>query len=224
MRWAPVLLVGVAALVIAVLLLPRDAGSPPRVPRATEFGGSQRTYIGHGSKVVVLGDSLTASEWYRLYGTLDQDHAVAITALVGEGYDRGTLATKFGPSGSLSFAAARYARMDPQVVVLAIGTNDAWNRRPIAPALAAMHAMVGGFHGACLVGVTLPEHSRVPGWSNAEAHVLNEATRGWADQIVDWASLSTRTGVLASDGIHTTTAGARLRADAIVAAIARCGT
>jgi lysophospholipase L1-like esterase len=219
-RRAIVLLLPVLPL-IAISACSRQLAPLPE-PRVGKFGASELTYTGHGPKVAILGDSLTVMGWDQLYDALDHHYAVAITAWLGEGYNPGKFSDALRGPPLIPAAAAKYAATKPSVVVLALGTNDAWNRRSTTEALAAMHALVIGFHGACLVGVTLPEDSHVAGWSNAEAHALNTAMRAWAEQIVDWASLSNKAGVLRFDGIHTTRAGTKLRANAIVAAVQRC--
>jgi lysophospholipase L1-like esterase len=226
--WAVVVAVrrAIVLLLPVLLLIAISACShqiaPSPVPPVGKSGASELTYTAHGLKVVILGDSLTVVEWNQLYDALDPHYAVAITAWFGEGYNPGKLSDALGGPPLIPAAAAKYAATKPSVVVLALGTNDALNRRSTTEALATMHTLVIGFHGACLVGVTLPEDSHVAGWSNAEAHALNTAMRAWAKQIVDWASLSTKAGVLRSDGIHTSPAGTKLRANAIVAAVQRC--
>lgn len=199
-----------------------DAPLPPAPTVAPGAGAVEANFIGRGPKLAILGDSLTVLEWKRLYAGLEPHYSVAISAWFGEGYNAGKASAVFGHRAMMPYAAARYARAKPRIVVIALGTNDAWNRRSTAGALAAMRTMVAGFRGACLVGVTVPEHSTVKGWSNAEAHALNIAMRSWADQIVDWEKLSKQAGVLGSDGVHTTPAGTALRARAIIDAVDHC--
>jgi lysophospholipase L1-like esterase len=122
----------------------------------------------------------------------------------------------------LDRAAARYAKTHPDVVVLVLGTNDALHKRSTKTGLAVMQTMVSEFRGACMVGITLPEHATAKGWSNVEAHGLNVAMRKWANQVVDWASMSATSGILRTDGIHTTPKGTKVRADAIIAAVKQC--
>ena len=200
---------------------PRALPPAPKPPAIGKIGQAAKSYTGSGPKVAILGDSLTALEWNDLYDSLDRDHAVEIGAWYGEGYNAGKFSEGLG-AALLPATAKGFATSHPAVVVLAIGTNDALYRRSTPQALAAMQTMVAEFRGACMVGVTLPEHSGVKGWSNAEAHTLNVAMRKWADQVVDWASMSTGAGILQADGIHTTAKGTKLRANAIVAAVERC--
>lgn len=48
--------------------------------------------------------------------------------------------------------------------------------------------------------------------------------RAWANEIVDWATLSHRAGMLMRDAIHTTPAGTAVRANAVIAAVKECST
>jgi lysophospholipase L1-like esterase len=199
------------------------AESAPEVPRVGKVGASASSYVGAGRKVVVLGDSLTVLGWKRLYRALARDHRLAITAWVGEGYNPGVL-SRLAESEALVPLAARttYAPTRPDVVVIALGTNDALYRRSTDRALAVMRQLVEMFGGACLVGVTLPEHLTIAKWSNEQARALNAGMREWADRVVDWARISIRPGALQPDSIHPTETGTRLRSAAIVSAVRTC--
>jgi lysophospholipase L1-like esterase len=199
-----------------------DATPAPKAPPVSTSGAFATTYTGHGPKVVILGDSLIVLEWKELYDGLDSRYSVEIGAWFGEGYNPGDFSVALGGPAIIPEVAKTDALSHPAIVVLALGTNDAWSRRSTSIALSTMATMVREFRGACLVGITLPEHSTVAGWSNTEAHTLNIAMRRWADQIVDWATMSARPGNLAADGIHTTHKGTRLRASAIISAIEHC--
>jgi lysophospholipase L1-like esterase len=179
-------------------------------------------YTGSGPRVVIVGDSLTVLAWRDLYDRLDRRYAVRIGAWVGEGFNPGKLSTGLGMKPILPHVASLYAATKPDIAVLAIGTNDAWGRRSTQKALAAMRRMVEGFHDACLVGVTLPEDSHAARWSNDEASAINRAMRTWADEIVDWATLARRPGVMRADHVHPTEAGTRRRDVEIVRAIDAC--
>jgi lysophospholipase L1-like esterase len=196
----------------------------PKTPTVGKLGLIAKSYTGSGPKVAIIGDSLTVLEWNDLYSSLDRHYAVEIGAFFGEGYNPGKFSQALHLSPPLLVQTAHtYAASHPSVAVLALGTNDAWNRRSTPKALAAMATMIAGFKGACLVGITLPENSTVKGWSNTEAHSLNVAMRKWANQVVDWASMSAAPAVLGAGGVHTTAKGTNLRADAIIAAVKRCG-
>ena len=190
-----------------------------KAPKVTALGATATRFTGTGRKVAILGDSLTVAEWNALYDGLDHRHAVAIAAWFGEGYSPGPASRSFGAPLILK-AAKTYSRSHPAAVVLALGTNDALTQS--SSTFPNMATLVKEFQGACKVGITLPEHSTVAGWSNSTAHTINIAMRQWADQIVDWASISTRPGMVGADGIHTTPEGTEVRAKAIIAAIERC--
>jgi lysophospholipase L1-like esterase len=137
--------VAIVTCVLASCSAARTTSSPPpSIPPVSRIGASATGYTGSGPKVVILGDSLTVMGWHDLYRRLDRDHAVAIVAWWGEGYNPGrfSIALQAPPLvadvGTKTFAPTR-----PDVAVLALGTNDAWERRPTARALATMRAMVG---------------------------------------------------------------------------------
>jgi lysophospholipase L1-like esterase len=171
--------------------------------------------------VAILGDSLTVLGWKQLYDGLDRHYAVRIGAVYGEGYNGGRYSKLFRDVFMLD-TAQDVARSHPAIVVLALGTNDALSAGSLAPSLSAMSKMVAAFRPACMVGVTLPEDSPAKGWSASKARALNAAMRLWADQIVDWATLSRRAGMVTDDGIHTTPAGTEVRARALIAAVKKC--
>jgi lysophospholipase L1-like esterase len=210
---------------VAFVLCVASCGGSSTVspPSPGNLGLIAPSYSGAGTTVVILGDSLVKLEWNDLYRGLDHQFAVKIGAFDGEGYNPGRFSAGLHSSVSVLVSAARtYAKSHPAVAVIALGTNDARFHRSTSNARAEMARVVAGFRGACLVGVTLPEHSTVKGWSNDEARSLNLAMRGWADQVVDWASMSVAPGVLTADGIHTTAKGTDRRAAAIIAAVRRC--
>ncbi len=179
------------------------------------------SYTGHGPRVVVLGDSLTLAGWTLLYELLAPRYALLIAAWNGEGYNRGRFSDGVDVS-LLPSAAAFIATTDPHVVVIAAGTNDAWFGRSLANALDAMREIVEAFSGACLVGITLRENVADPDYSNDVARALNAAMYAWAHEVVDYAEIADRPGMLQDDGIHTTAAGTDARARAIAAAVERC--
>ena len=220
--------VGTVLAVSLLVVLAAACGGPRatpalKAPPVPNYGAIATAYVGHGPKVVILGDSLTVLEWNDLYDALDDRYSVEIGAWYGEGYNGGPFSAGALHGHAIIPAAAKgYARSHPAIVVFALGTNDALERHPTSIAISTMATMVREFQGACKVGITIPDDSTVAGWSNTEAHTLNLAMRAWADQIVDWTHMSARPGILTADGIHTTHKGTRVRANAIVSAIERC--
>jgi lysophospholipase L1-like esterase len=191
------------------------------IPERPAAGGMTFNYTGHGPRVLVLGDSLTLAGWSLLYELLTPRYGVLIAAWKGEGYNRGKMSDRFDVS-LLPRAAAFLATTNPQVAVIAAGTNDAWFGRSLAGALDAMYETVEVLRGACLIGVTLRENVVDPSYSNEVARALNAAMYMWADEVVDFARIADRPGMLQGDGIHTTPAGTVARARAITAAVERC--
>ncbi|HEY3722228.1 MAG TPA: SGNH/GDSL hydrolase family protein [Acidimicrobiia bacterium] len=196
--------------------------SRPTPPALAVGGQTAHSYTGNGPKVVVLGDSLTVRSWTETYDDLTNDHAVMAAAWDGEGYGGGPLSARLGGL-LLPDAAKTYATTHPDVAVLALGTNDVWvSTRDIHGALLEMVAMVDELKPACLVGVTIPETSVLGDWNGTNARVLNDAMRGWANKVVDWAAISRQRGITGPDHVHPTKQGAERRAAAIASAVRSC--
>ena len=198
--------------------------APPAPPVDLAAGGTvTHTYTGRGPKVVLLGDSITVRSWKATYDALTEDHAVMVAAWSGEGYDGGPFSDRVG--GRLLPAAAReYAKTNPDVAVLALGTNDAWNTtRDIGRALVEMAAMAAELKPACLVGVTLPVRSPASHWHSDRARALNQAMRSWANEVVDWAKIYHEPGTMSPlDTIHPTDLGEKRRSEVIASAVRNC--
>ena len=116
--------------------------------------------------------------------------------------------------------ARRYIADPPEVVVVALGTNDAWNpTRSLPGALAGMDDIVEGFTDACLVGVTVPQDAPIEGYSTERGRSLNEAMRRWADVVVLWEP---GLNLLRDDGVHPSGEGRRIRARLLADGVAEC--
>jgi lysophospholipase L1-like esterase len=191
------------------------------VPEAVDpsFGSIEPTYQGDGPRVVVLGDSLTVQSREAL-GRQLAGYALKVGALRGEGLAGGPFSEEFGEEAMLA-AARLYAPDDPEVVVLALGTNDAWSADIALPAAReAWRTMTDLFDSACIVGVTIVETTTAARYDADEARAINELITEDSDQVVDWRELGAR--VTAGDGIHVTPEGAEIRAEEIRRAVEAC--
>jgi lysophospholipase L1-like esterase len=201
------------------------APAPPPAPVAptrSTYGGVAHDYTGTGPKVAIVGDSLTVLAWNDLYTDLDQDHAVRVAAWFGEGFDGGAFSTKTG----VYFAGAvdaEYAPTDPDVAVLALGTNTVWEGGDLDAALTNEAAAVAQYGTACKVWVTIPVNPGAADWDSAGAQTLNEAASSWADETVDWdAAVTADPSLLTAGHVHTTTHGTEVRAQMIADAVRAC--
>jgi lysophospholipase L1-like esterase len=201
----------------------------PRVsrdaPDATSHGASHITvddrYHGAGRKVVVLGDSLTNAAHDELHRGFDRrGHQALIVSGNGEGFAGGPWTDGFGvPEPWLLQEAERTAALDPQVAVIALGTNDAWlPSLPLDESLAALDEVFRAYERTCTVAVLIAEVTTASGYDEAEAVAINRALESRADVVVDWR-LSGDADV-GADGIHLTDSGAMV--DAIVEGTQRC--
>jgi lysophospholipase L1-like esterase len=188
-------------------------------PLTPGYGSIEETYEGDGRRVVVFGDSLTVQSRGALGRELT-DYALKVAAVRGEGLGGGPFSERFETEMMLG-AAETYAKDDPEVAVLALGTNDAWSEKLSVPAAReAWQTMTALFDQACIVGVTVTEETAATGYDVDEARAINELIVDGADEVVDWRELGPP--VTAGDGIHLTPEGAAVRAEAIRRAVEAC--
>lgn len=164
--------------------------------------------------VGLLGDSIVSGASADLFTALSPDHPdLRISAVPGA-----TIADMLPE-------AERMATDPPDIVVVDLGTNDAWQGRPASQSAAELTAMTGLFPEACLVLVTVTEVATEPGYDLAAAASLNAAIRSRAGAtVVDWAvTVAGDPSLLGPDGIHPTPAGNAALAEAVRAAVATCG-
>lgn len=150
------------AAALALMITACASANDPKAPSVGPAGATENTYTGSGSKVAIIGDSLTVLDWKQLYDGLDRRYAVSIAALFGEGYSGGSYSSYFHNILMLN-AALDLAKSHPAIVVLALGTNDALSPRPLTVSLTTMGKMVAAFRPACMVGVTLPAETSAKG-------------------------------------------------------------
>jgi hypothetical protein len=199
---------------------------PPTWPTHGTSGGVAHTYFGTGPTVDIIGDSLTVMDWDDLYTDLSPDHSVKVAGWFGEGWSGGPFTDRTGVFFAQS-VVDEYAADDPDVVVLALGTNDVWHDGAHVddPVLASTteHAAVDAFAGSCIVWVTLPDVPGAANWDPVEAQTMNADAATWADQTADWAGAVTADPTLLNAGhVHATAAGYLVRAQLIDDAVGRC--
>jgi lysophospholipase L1-like esterase len=194
-------------------------GAPP--PSTSGFVGLiEHDYAGSGSTLVILGDSITDRSRAQLHRALDPHYRTKIGAVTGEGFGGGPLSAAVGEGrkGMLE-AATEYARDDPSTVVIALGTNDAWNPQVgLNAATEAMAAMIAKFPESCVVAVAVSEWSEAENYDRDEARSLNAQLRNLADVVVPALESSD----VGADMIHPTTEGRMAFAQAVASGVRRC--
>ena len=183
------------------------------------------TWVGNGPKVAILGDSLTASNSLEMIRTLP-DLSLKFVAFTGEGFAGGPLSTGFNRDSVLYDGAVAISIQDqPDVVVIALGTNDAWTPAVSASsAITELDRIVALFPESCIVATTIRE--LVPeqvDYDMLKARALNERLLAVADEVIDWnAAVVADPGLVGSDGIHLSPAGHEQRAALTTIAVAKC--
>ena len=205
--------------------LPTDStGVPARDDRPTSPGGDiEHEWFGRGRTVAILGDSLTVQARAHLRTLLAAD-ALKVAALYGEGMSGGPLSDGMG-SPIMPAVVAEYAEDPPDVVVVALGTNDVW-QPGVGPASfeRSWHAMTRAFDDSCVVGVTATETTAAVRYDARDAEAVNRVIRRTADVVVDWAELGADPRYTGTDHIHLTTEGRGRFAQLIARGVDRCPT
>ncbi|MBA2279745.1 MAG: SGNH/GDSL hydrolase family protein [Acidimicrobiia bacterium] len=212
-------LIGVLA-VLAVACSGGEAPPPATTTPAGELGIVETGFTGdNGPTVVVLGDSIAYRAIEALHEALDGDR-VRIAALIGQGY-AGDQTTASSGTHLMVDIATVFAPLNPDVVVFALGTNDAIiPESTIDEATAAMRSMDALFPSACLVGVGVNEAATLPGFDTAEARGINLALTEIADQFVDISPLAASS--FEPDGIHPPPEAVDNYAALVADAVDRC--
>lgn len=201
---------------------PEGDGGEPQPPRS-DIGSVDAGYTGSGPRVLVLGDSITHSSRAQIAARL-QGHAVRVGAVVGEGLAPGPWSEALGRGGMVEVAEGM-AGDDPDVVVIALGTNDAWNPNLTLPsAEAGLRRLVELFPHSCLVTVAIVESPAADGYDGDEARAINRLLAGVADVVVPWGARAEAAGsrYLSDDGIHLTPEGQEMFADLVGEAVESC--
>ena len=184
------------------------------------MGEIESEYSGSGPTVVVLGDSIADQSRRELHRVLDPHYRTKIAAVWGEGFASGPLSAAIAEGRAVMLgAAAEYARDTPATVVIALGTNDAWNPRlELDAAEDAMAQMVAEFPDSCIVGVEVNEWSKAENYDRSEAGALNEQLRARADVVVPALQPSD----VGDDMIHPRAEGKRAFAHAVASGVRQC--
>lgn len=189
---------------------------------ALAFSGCVVDFTGNlaGTKVAMLGDSLLGKSADQQHLRLDPTYQTSINA----GY--GSTIAKAQPVG------AELAALAPPILVVDLGTNDAWNSVPTDTSIADYDHIVDQFPTSCLVVVTIVD--TVPGPAGSPYHpelaaALNDHIRAYATRndavVVDWqAALIGHEAEYneAADGIHQTELGKAVLADLVGAGVDEC--
>jgi lysophospholipase L1-like esterase len=200
---------------------PDEGDAASTTTAVADFGSAEESFTGSGPTVVILGDSLVVQARDRLHELLDTDHSTKIAAYVGEGLGGGSFTAALGADEpAMQTIAADYEADGADVLVLALGTNDAW--RPelgVDDAVAGIDEIVARFPGACVVGVEVNPWSEAPSYDPAEADAITVALAEVADVMVP----SLTPEQTADDQIHPNDDGREALASGIADAVRGCG-
>jgi len=178
------------------------------------------SFRGQGPKVAILGDSITKRSEPALRQAL-HNRSIWITALQGEGLSGGPW--KLLGSSLMVKTADKLRLLKPDVVVIALGTNDAWSPKLTQEAAeSAWIHITDELADSCIVAVTVTENSNAKDYDTAEAKYLNHLKRTDADVIVDWGSLGQGNRYTGKDGIHPTQAGEEHFAELVSHGVDQC--
>ena len=171
-----------------------------------KLGGTDHAYIGEGPTVVILGDSLVMMSRKALRADL-KGTSSRLAGRAGEGLSGGGQSTAWGKPLMLTLAKD-LRDSNPDVTVIALGTNDALSPALGLPAaIDAWNKMTQDLSGSCLVAVTVSETSKAENFSQHTAKEINKVMRRDADVIVDWNALGSSDRYTRPDDIHPTPLG-----------------
>lgn len=200
---------------------PADGDAPDDDRPSSPGGDIEHEWFGQGRAVAVLGDSLTVQARRHLRRLLADD-ALKVAALFGEGMAGGPLSDGIG-SPIMPAVVREYAEDPPDVVVVALGTNDVW-QTGLGPASfeRSWITMTRSFEGSCIVGVTVSETTEAARYDAGDAATVNRVIRRTADVVVDWAVLGAAPRYTGPDHIHLTDDGQRRFAELIARGVDSC--
>lgn len=195
-------------------------------------GCIEEDYSGNvaATKVGVLGDSLTDNIRTHLHTRLDANYAVSVTGIRG------------AKINTLVPAAEELAATNPEIVVINLGTNDAWNDLPVEESIASYDSIVDMFPNSCLVLVTIidttsgippsaPYHPEVALQLNAHFRSLqtskNAVIADWESTLIGHELEYTFSQTIPKvyiypDGIHQSDLGMEVMADLVAAGVNEC--
>ena len=208
------------AVAIAVAVLGACSNDSAPIPGDGTFGAVEEEWTGEGGPtVVVLGDSIVHQTRDALHQALG-GYRVRIAAGVGEGWSGGPISEGEG-THVMADVARSYAELDPDIVVLALGTNDALQPGlTLDAALESMRSIVDELGGACIVGVRVSTLATASGFDPNEARAIDDALAQLADETVDIEPVAA-TG-FEPDGVHPRPDAYGAYAQVIADAVGRC--
>jgi lysophospholipase L1-like esterase len=171
--------------------------------------------------VVVIGDSLTEGAAPMI------EDALAVAgyenlAVDGASGRRTTVSVDGGPnSGVEAVASARSSGLDPDVWVIALGTNDVPQYADGEDYAAIVTELLASLpDGAAMVWVDvyLRDHATGTGEFNNVLHLLLDSNP--ASVVAGWNERATADGMITDDGVHPTAEGQVVFADTIVDGLA----
>lgn len=146
---------------------------------------------------VVLGDSITHLSSHVINMALDPTHQVHIVGEAGEGFGGGQDSYLDQPRRMVQWAVWHGAVTRPDVVVLALGTNDALDEDiTLSETFNGVVDTFVQFPDACIVSMGIQDS---PNLNRIEARLINTLLHAWSDVYVA-PSFET----VAHDGIHPT--------------------
>lgn len=199
------------------------ASNQPGDPDGDAYGEIETSYEGSGTKVALLGDSISVSSRKEL-GTSLEEYSLRVAAIRGEGLAGGPISTVVGGDGMRSIARL-LASDDPEILVIALGTNDAWlPELGLDESSDALDEILAEFEGACVVTVTISETSTAEAYDREKARRLNDLLVAAGDHVAPWGERSSEDPdrYLQPDGLHPTPEGAALHAALVGDAVDAC--
>ena len=183
-------------------------------------GRIESTWSGAGPELVMLGDSITVQSHAALHRVLDRNYRTKIGALVGEGFGwPPRLATTKVDTPLMQTAAADYARDDPEIVVVALGTNDAWlPQLTLAERVRRSARWWTGSPKRASSRSRSTSGPTAPNYDRGEARAINAELRQLADVTVPALTKAE----ISSDLIHPNASGIEAYARAVAHAARSC--
>lgn len=154
-----------------------------------------------GPKVAVIGDSITNMSSDEFHRALDDEFAVSV-----DGRNSHTVAM-------MQESADEYARLEPDIVVINLGTNDSYAGGSLAMTAIGLMAMERKFPNSCVILTTLSTGTLSP-YMNSYHAQLNQGIRNrWpSKRYIDWDAIVWDRGTV-FDTIHPTRWGSRRLAE-----------
>jgi len=193
---------------------PRRFDSEPtaRISMTAASGTRAQPAEARRSTVVAIGDSITYLSNAAIHASLEPVHAVEVNGIPG-----------IEVAGQQA-AASQYARTQPDVVIINLGTNDVGAQRNPADVIGELGAMASEFGSAsCVVFVTLTTQVVTDDFKQRATEV-NRWIRNQR-HVADWDSALTEADPLVrltTDTVHPTAEGQLVMAQLIQRQVDAC--